>query len=217
MTRVWLTVAAAAFLLAGCGGGGGTTTVTVNGNGTSQVVGFGLPINADTFGDVWVTHGATSVFPLLPNNDNAQPMLLLSPITFNAIDIKVATPGPGSHVRVAIYQADSSWYPTKLVVDGGALDTSSAGIKTASFSKIQIPAGRYILMANADKGDVACVAYDGPDPFGPVLASSSFITRITHARSYAAFPDRYPGGGWTTITGTLPFRYFVFPDVISSP
>ena len=215
MTRTWLTAAACALLLAGCGGGG-TKTVTVTQDGAAPV-GFGLPINADTFGDMWVTHGPTTVFGLLADNDYAQPMLLLSPITFNALDVKVATPQTGSHVRVAIYEADSSWYPTKLVVDGGPLDTSSSGIKTASFSKIQIPAGRYILMANADKGDVACVAYDGPDPFGPVLASSSFVTRITHARSYGEFPDQYPGGSWITITGTLPFRYFVFPDVISSP
>ena len=108
MTRMWLTVAASALLLTGCGGG--TKTVTVTQDGTAnRVVGFGFPINADTFGDVWIPHGPTTTFGMLADNDYAQPMFLLSPITFNAIDIKVATPQPDSHVRVAIYEADSSW------------------------------------------------------------------------------------------------------------
>ena len=196
----------------------GTKTATVTKTGTvAGVVGFGFPINADTFGDVWIPHAATTVFGMLADNDDAQPMLLLSPITFDAIDIKVATPQPGSHVRVAIYEADSSWYPTSLVVDGGALDTSSAGIKTASFSSTQIPAGRYILVANSDTSNVALVAYNGPDPFGPVLASSSFITQISKPRGYGAFPDPYPAGSWNTLTGTAAFKYFEFPDVTSSP
>ena len=217
MTRMWLTVAVCALLLTGCGGGGTTTVTVTRDGGATGVVGFGLPINADSFGDMWIAHTAPTVIGLQANNDYGQPMFLLSPITFNAIDIKVVNPRPGSHVRVAVYEANSSWYPTKLVVAGDPLETSSDGIKTASVSKTQIPAGRYILAVNSDTSDVTCVAFNGPDPLGPVLASSNFITGISRPRNYGEFPDQYPSGSWTTITGTTPFRYFVFPDVISSP
>lgn len=197
------------------------TTTLIQRDQNAGVVGFGVPLDSVTLGDMWVPHAASTTYTLTaPDTDYGQPLLLLlSPITVDQMSVKVSTPQVGAHVRLAIYKANSAWYPTTLAVDAGTVDASGSGVVNALFTGVQLPAGRYIAMAAPDASavDVVLVAYGGPDPFGPVLATSNFITIITNGRAYAAFPDPYPAGMWTSFTATTAFKFFIFPTVHSSP
>lgn len=118
------------------------------------------------------------------------PILVLSQISVDQLACEVTTSSAGWLARIGIYNADSDWQPTSLIVDSGDLDCSSNGVKTASISQTLSP-GRYLsVMTNNNSGIGFRRIHGGNNLSGllPALGASPFITRGAVARSYAALP-----------------------------
>jgi len=131
-------------------------------------------------------------------------------LTIDRIAISVQTAVAGSFVRVALYNADSDWQPTTLVVDGGALDTSTTGDKAATVSATLAP-GRYLIAMNATVGTPTLRGFRGGFRligYHATLSSQSFWS-ITASQTYGAFPST--GTAWDTIvTGNQGLIYLAY-------
>lgn len=74
------------------------------------------------------------------------PIYLSRQLTVSAFYIRVTGAAVNGAIRVGIYKADKNWQPESLVVDAGAIDTSSTGTKSVSLSPEQIlQPGRYLI------------------------------------------------------------------------
>jgi hypothetical protein len=118
------------------------------------------------------------------------PILIPTTVTLDqlAIEVSTASGTGGSTARMGLYNADTDWQPTTLVVDGGTVATDSTGVKTASISQ-QLSPGRYLLAINASV-NVACRAFRSGIPGNTLadsLGGSAFLSNLRVASAYAAF------------------------------
>lgn len=131
-------------------------------------------------------------------------------LTLDQMAISVQIAAASSFVRVGIYAADTDWQPTTLVVDGGALDTSTTGQKTASISTT-LPPGRYLMAMNATVGTPTLRGFRGGHAligYNATLSNFSFWS-ITGSQTYGAFPST--GTAWSTIvTGDTGLVYLCY-------
>lgn len=128
------------------------------------------------------------------------PFLVKTPITLDQLSIEVTAAGAASTTaRLGIYNADTDWQPTSLVVDAGTVAVDSTGVKTASISQSLSP-GRYLLAFNSDGAPTVRIVRGGAHLLGydPALNTTPFVTNIRVTQAYAVFPS--PGTAWTTIT-----------------
>jgi hypothetical protein len=75
---------------------------------------------------------------------NYEPWFLESTATLDRIAVEVTTAGTaGKLLRMGIYNANTSWTPTSLVVDAGTVAVDATGIQAATIN-VTLPPGRYI-------------------------------------------------------------------------
>ena len=76
---------------------------------------------------------------------NYEPWFLEGPATLDRLACEVITTAgsAGKLMRIGIYNADTSWSPTSLVVDAGTVAVDSIGIQAATIN-VTLPAGRYM-------------------------------------------------------------------------
>jgi hypothetical protein len=75
---------------------------------------------------------------------NYEPWFLETAATLDRIAVEVTTGGTaGKLLRMGIYNANTSWVPTTLIVDAGTVPVDATGIQAATIN-VTLPAGRYI-------------------------------------------------------------------------
>ena len=73
-----------------------------------------------------------------------EPWFLETTATLDRLAVEVTTgSSAGALLRMGIYNADTSWVPTTLVVDAGTVAVDSTGIQAATIN-VTLPAGRYV-------------------------------------------------------------------------
>jgi hypothetical protein len=138
----------------------------------------------------------TTVFPNA-NSIHYVPFLLTATVTWTAIGIKVQTAAASSHVELGIYAADSvTGKPSSLVLDAGAVDSSSTGAKEITISQALTP-GWYYLAALCDSGSVQVYGWGSLSTFPkPILGiplsnigSSSLFGQYVETFTYGSLPS----------------------------
>ena len=71
------------------------------------------------------------------------------PITVSALVCEVTTTGTATLLRLGLYAADADWQPGALIVDGGTVDATGTGNKSASVNVVLQP-GNYLAALNAN-------------------------------------------------------------------
>lgn len=156
----------------------------------------------------------TSTLALVANVVRYFPIVITTPITINQLALEVTTVGAGSTTaRLGIYNADTDWQATSLLLDAGTVAVDSLGVKTITVSQILTP-GRYLFAINSDgtpqmrtvRGGANYLGYDS------IIGASPFVTGIRGAQTYGAFPGT--GTAWNTISGAAtPNHYMIFARV----
>lgn len=138
------------------------------------------------------------------------PIYVATAITVDLLAVEVSTLTAGT-ARLGIYEADTDWQPTDLVIDAGTVDTGSTGVKSIAVSQV-LPAGRYLSTVYCSSGFTLRVAKGGTMFMGMVtaLGASPFSAQFTVAGSITSLPD--PGTEWTTAAGgnATPFGHTLF-------
>jgi len=148
--------------------------------------------------------GTTNVYSgFLANTFYAIPFELDSDITITALAMKVDTnPVASSFVRVGIYTQGSDGLPDKLIVESGALDTSTTGAKIGSISSIVIKKGFY-FSCMLGSGAIDPTAATGASGHKCLLGSERGEARpvpfATGSQTYGAMPAIAPTTTTTTI------------------
>ena len=79
------------------------------------------------------------------------PVVVTNAITITSLSVQCDGAGAaGSQARLSIYNADSSWVPTTLVLDAGTVSLTSTGTKTISSLSTSLPAGSYYFRIQGD-------------------------------------------------------------------
>jgi hypothetical protein len=145
-----------------------------------------------------------------------EPFLVTSPITIDQLSVEVTGAGAGSTTaRIGIYNADTDWQPTSLVVDGGTVAVDSTGVKSASISQALLP-GRYLFCVYSDGTPTLRIVRGGSRVAGldSAMGASPFTQSLYVSRSYSALPST--GDVWSSRTqGSTPFQHFVVARIAS--
>ena len=136
------------------------------------------------------------------------PIMVRTSIVCDLMVIEVTTQASsGKTLRLGIYNANTSWQPTSLVLDAGTVAADAAAVVTKSISQTLTP-GPYLLAIAIQETTALRVVRGGTRyiGIGAALGTSAFITGLYVANTYAAFAAT--GVAWTTVwTGTLPFYH----------
>ena len=65
---------------------------------------------------------------------------------------EVTTTGTATLLRLGLYAADADWQPGALIVDGGTVDATGTGNKSASVNVVLQP-GNYLAALNANNSE----------------------------------------------------------------
>jgi hypothetical protein len=76
------------------------------------------------------------------------PWFLDNPFPIDELGLEVTTALASALIRVGIYNADTNWQPSTLLLDAGTIDASTTGLKTKAVS-LTIPPGRFMAVATA--------------------------------------------------------------------
>jgi hypothetical protein len=189
---------------AGATGPTGPTGAAGGINSSSRAGTFGLP------GVVF--SGEASNQAITASTAYYLPIEVSSSITVTRINVYVQTNSAtvGCKVRVAIYNSDSAWIPSTLVVDGGELAADSTGLKQAVVSQTLTPGKYYIRVhGDASASRPSLYAYRG-HPIGTAFLGSGgiqYMFQLTSSKAYGA-PESpaspVPANGGTS---AAPFVY----------
>jgi hypothetical protein len=152
----------------------------------------------------------SSTLALTANQVRYFPIIVSTAITLDRLACEVtATGAGGTTIRLGIYNADTDWAVTSLVVDGGTVAADSTGVKTVTINTTLAP-GRYLLACNSD-GTPTLRSIRGALPgmgFVAALGATANITRMTASQTYDAFPST--GTAHTIGSGNQQYDYAVF-------
>lgn len=140
------------------------------------------------------------------------PIFVERVITVDQIAIEVTTLFSGGKVRVGIYNADTDYQPTSLILDSGELATDSTGVKTASISQALV-AGRYLLALTENNSGIGLRMVRGYLPngsFGTALGSNIFTHRVAVAQSYGALASTGVVADTYNVSSTAGWEYYAF-------
>jgi hypothetical protein len=148
------------------------------------------------------TSGRASYAPLRP----------LSRITVDQLVVEVTTAVAASTLRCAIYNADSDWQPTTLVVDSGLIDSSATGVKSVSIIPTILEPGLYLTWINASAAGIVTRAAGGQfsqlTGWNAVMGGNASIAQFHTSQAYGAPPS--VGLRWDTIgIGTFNASVFI--------
>lgn len=191
------------------------SSLTDNGGGSvtfnSTVVSGRLSLGGTTYFSLpGVEPTTVTTFAMAANQVRYAPILVITPITIDQLAIEVTSAGAGgTTARLGIYNADTSWQPTTLVVDAGTVAVDSTGVKTAGISTTLQP-GRYLTAINTDGAPTVRTVRGGAHYMGlnTSLGASSFNISMLATQTYAAFPATATAP--TTVgSGGNPFQHYV--------
>lgn len=141
------------------------------------------------------------------------PIYVTAPLTFSSMLLEVTTAASaGATARLGVYNADTNWQPTSLVIDAGTVATDSTGVKTATVSTTTLLPGRYLLALTVSASATFRIARGGNRllQLRSTLGSSAFYYQIYVSATYAALAST--GVAWVNVapTGSGAFGYFCF-------
>lgn len=160
-----------------------------------------------------ITPVSQSTKTLVANTLYFEPIEVTTPITIDAIVCEVSTGAAGA-ARLGIYNADTNWQPTTLVVDGSTIDTTAAAVKTRAITARALPPGRYLLAYVSDATPVLRSVKSGTFTGScPTLGASALPINWNINFAYAALPA---STSWDTVTySTTPFSHAMFLSVVT--
>ena len=141
------------------------------------------------------------------------PMLVETDITISGLTMQITTAAAaGKLAGLGIYNADTDWQPTTLVVDAGTIAIDALAVVTKSVTQF-LPAGRYLLAFTSNENAVFRL-YRGSLPFSgiPLTMGSAVINALYVAKAYAAYAD--PGTAWDTF-GSADTSGFFYATLVS--
>ena len=94
-------------------------------------------------------NGRPTVRPVVANQVRYNGFSIDQPITVSALVCEVTTTGTATLLRLGLYAADADWQPGALIVDGGTVDATGTGNKSASVNVVLQP-GNYLAALNAN-------------------------------------------------------------------
>lgn len=148
---------------------------------------------------------ALTTLAITANRLYAIPFLLSGTHQFIRIGLYVGTLSAGN-CRLGIYaNQDGDVYPGALVLDAGAVDVGSIGLKEIVISQELGPGLYWLALVGNSTPTLRAIAVAGAMPI--LGLDNAFNTAPGNgwyvAFTYAALPNPFPGGG-TVNTGSLP-------------
>ncbi len=164
---------------------------------------LGRPKTGSTFGlivpGVESTGINTSV--LTANQVRYEPFFTPTRITIDQLVAEVTNPGAANTTfRLGIYNADTDWQPTTLVVDAGTQAADSNAVRTITLGTPQVlAAGRYLFAINTDGTPTMRSLRGGSmlSGYAAAYGASPFVVSMTITQTYAVYPN--PGLAWTAL------------------
>ena len=113
--------------------------------GFPHIGAYGVPLPPPASGS-WMTIPTPAVTVRSDGSGTIRysPIDIPSTITFQSIALEVTTAAAGATVELGIYHDDGNSVPGALLVDAGAIDASTTGIKTIAITET-LTAGRWWL------------------------------------------------------------------------
>lgn len=127
------------------------------------------------------------------------PMLIDTQITLDQLACEITTNVAASNLRLGIYNADTDWQPTSLVVDSGVISGATTGVKTASVSTVLAP-GRYLAAFLSDAAVGLRAARGTSIQAYLTTLGQNQLASLTASLTYAALPST--GTVWTAVTSS---------------
>jgi hypothetical protein len=128
-----------------------------------------------------------------------EPFQLKVTTTIKKLAMQIQTAGAaGTHIRLGIYNADTSWQPTSLVIDAGTVTADIGGVKVITLSpNITLTPGNYLSCFVSD-GTPVMYEVETPSPF---TYSNLFYgcQDVYDAFTYDVLPST--GQTWSTYEG----------------
>ena len=165
--------------------------------------------------EAWYSNQTTALAPgaatLADDTLMAVPFVVGRGCTIDRIGMEVTLLGVLSKARIGIYNATSpvNLYPSSLVVDSGELDTTSAGVKSATISQVLKPGLYWLAHLSDSTGGLATVRTIGGAGCFPIFGTASTLPTesdlgLTVAQAYGALPSTFTASA-STIDSTTDF------------
>lgn len=118
-----------------------------------------------------------------------EPFVATVQLTITNIAVRVFTAAASSSCRLGVYAADRNGIPTSLVLDAGAIDSSTTGIKAITGLSTALPVGRYLAVV-VSNGAPTLQRATMSEPGGSMNANDQFksLSTITASVTYGALP-----------------------------
>jgi hypothetical protein len=134
----------------------------------------------------------TSTKGLIADRLYAFPFFVVKSETFDRIAISVSTEINPSAVRLGIYYDNGLGAPAALLLDAGAIDSSTTGVKALVINQLLLPGLYWLTMLT--NGAITVTAYsECIDLTG--IGSSSYISGCTNyytPQAYGELPNPHP-------------------------
>lgn len=138
-------------------------------------------VNA-TFGAVYGSYAINTIY-LVPFEMKAKQ-------TFTSIEFKISAAAASSFTRLGVYTAGQDGFPLNLLVDSGAIDSSTTGIKSATID-LDLSPGLYYFASLSD-GAIDPITGSGND--GIIGHSTTAqVAMIYKTQTYGALPSSLSG------------------------
>lgn len=166
-------------------------------------IAIGRPKTGSTFGFVipGVEAISSGTVTLSINQLRYEQFFVTTPITIDQLVTEITAGGAGATTyRIGIYNADTDWQPTSLVLDAGTQAADVIAVKTLTLSTpLTLAPGRYLFAMNTD-GTPTMRCVRGGSMLGGLTAAfgvSPFVVSLVNTQAYAAFPS--VGLAWSTL------------------
>lgn len=139
------------------------------------------------------------------------PIRVVTPIALDQLAIEVTTSVASGSVRLGVYTATASLQPSVLVVDAGAVDASTTGVKTTSIS-VTLPPGLYVFCALGNSSSIALRSLRAGARYVGLLAalgSAPYVSTLRGTLVFGALPSSPTLYDALVASGGVPTHYCV--------
>jgi len=189
----------------------GRITAASNGSGGgSTTSAFQTPYFSQS--DIYLTNipaGFSTGTTFLTNNIlRVTPIVVPFTRTYTALAVDVAAASTGALARIGLYNLNvSTGGPGTLVVDGGAIDVSTTGVKTATVNVTLAP-GVYFFAVVTGGATASLLGFSTPDVLMGVQLNASTVRQVFQiSRSFTYGPLPANESGQTYSIDSLGYNY----------